>query len=82
MNQSSIVTIVERVSRYTVLIKVSSKESDKVCNAIIERMSISGLPVYSITGDNGTDSTDHKKIAEELNKQKDAIAQLVVQKMT
>ncbi len=66
MNQSSIVTIVERVSRYTAIIKVSSKESDTVCNAIIERMSTNGLPVYSITGDNGTEFAGHKKIADAL----------------
>ena len=29
-------------------------------------LSTSGLPVYSITGDNGTEFTDHKKIADAL----------------
>ena len=66
MNQSSIVTIVERLSRYTAIIKVSSKEADVVSQAIIERMSQESLPVYSITGDNGTEFTNHKTIAETL----------------
>jgi len=66
LNQSSIVTIVERVSRYTAIIKVNSKESDTVCKAIINRMSNDVLPVYSMTGDNGTEFSEHKKIAEAL----------------
>jgi IS30 family transposase len=66
LNQSSIVTIVERVSRYTAIIKVTSKESDTVCEAIINRMSNDVLPIYSMTGDNGTEFSEHKKIAEAL----------------
>jgi|SRR5210317_225653 len=66
MNQSSIVTIVERVSRYTAIIKVKSKEAEQVSEAVIARMSNETLPVYSITGDNGTEFADHKKISEEL----------------
>ena len=67
MNQSSIVTIVERASRYTAIIKVSSKESEHVCDAIIERMAKNTLPVYSMTGDNGTEFTEHQKIADALD---------------
>jgi IS30 family transposase len=67
MNQSSIVTIVERLSRYTAIIKVSSKEAENVCNAIVNRMSTESLPLYSITGDNGTEFSDHKKISDALD---------------
>lgn len=67
MNQSSIVTIVERASRYTAIIKVSSKESEHVCDAIIQRMAENTLPVYSMTGDNGTEFTEHQKIADALD---------------
>lgn len=66
MNQSSIVTIVERLSRYTAIIKVSSKESENVCSAIINRMSTVALPLYSMTGDNGTEFSAHKKISDAL----------------
>lgn len=66
MNQSSIVTIVERVSRYTAILKVKSKEAEQVSEAVIARMSNETLPVYSITGDNGTEFAEHKKISEEL----------------
>ncbi len=67
LNQSSIVTIVERRSRYTSIIKVNSKESDEVCSAIIQKMKHCDLPLYSMTGDNGTEFSDHKKITSALN---------------
>jgi IS30 family transposase len=66
MNQSSIVTIVERVSRYTAIIKVSSKEADTVSQAIINRMATTTIPLHSMTGDNGTEFSDHQQIAEQL----------------
>ena len=66
MNQSSIVTIVERASRYTAIIKVSSKEAKKVCQSIMDRMSNEALPLYSITGDNGTEFSEHKTISDAL----------------
>ena len=66
MNQSSIVTIVERVSRYTAIVKVNSKEADEVCTAIVNRMATEELPLYSMTGDNGTEFSAHKKISDTL----------------
>lgn len=66
MNQSSIVTIVERVSRYTAIIKVSSKEAAVVSQAIINRMSSAQLPLHSMTGDNGTEFSEHHRIADQL----------------
>ncbi len=67
LNQSSIVTIVERLSRYTSIIKVKSKEADEVSSAIINRMKNNKLPIYSMTGDNGTEFSGHKKIASTLD---------------
>ncbi|MGB1192847.1 MAG: IS30 family transposase, partial [Pseudomonadales bacterium] len=66
MNQSSIVTIVERVSRYTAIIKVNSKEADQVSQSIVNRMSGEPFPLYSITGDNGTEFSEHKVISDAL----------------
>ena len=66
MNGSSIVTIVERVSRYTAILKVSSKEAQEVSEAIIQRMKDKSVPLFSITGDNGTEFSSHKKISEQL----------------
>ena len=66
MNQSSIVTIVERFSRYTAIIKVNSKEAHVVSKAIITKMTQNNLPCYSMTGDNGSEFSDHKIISERL----------------
>jgi len=37
-----------------------------VAKAIIERAKALNLPLKTITGDNGTEFADHKKIAEKL----------------
>ena len=66
MNQSSIVTLVERVSRYTAIIKVNSKEAAEVANAIVNRCKANNLPVETITGDNGLEFAEHIHIAHEL----------------
>jgi IS30 family transposase len=66
LNKSSVVTLVERVSRYTAIIQVDSKESSVVAQAIIDRIKSANLPVSTITGDNGTEFADHAKIAFEL----------------
>jgi IS30 family transposase len=66
MHGSSIVTIVERVSRYTAILKVSSKEAQEVSKAIIARMKSDSVPLFSITGDNGTEFSNHKTISDGL----------------
>jgi IS30 family transposase len=66
MNKSSIVTLVERVSRYTTIIKVDSKEAVGVAEAIVNRCKSNSLPVKTITGDNGLEFAAHVYIANEL----------------
>ena len=66
MNQSSIVTLVERLSRYTTIIKVNSKEAVGVAEAIVNRCKANNLPVKTITGDNGLEFAEHVYIAKEL----------------
>ena len=66
LNKSSIVTIVERVSRYTAILKVNSKEAQIVSQAIISRVKNMNLPIHTMTGDNGTEFSEHKKISEGL----------------
>ena len=66
LNKSSLVTLVERMSRYTVMMRVNSKESQIVAQAIITRAKELRLPLHTITGDNGTEFANHKKIANEL----------------
>ena len=66
LNQSSLVTLVERVSRYTVILRVNSKEADVVAKAIISRIKELNLLIHTMTGDNGTEFAEHRKIADEL----------------
>ena len=63
MHQSSLVTLVERSSRYTSIIKVNSKEAEIVANAIIKRANKLNLTIHTITGDNGTEFANHKTIS-------------------
>lgn len=66
LNKSSLVTLVERVSRYTVILRVNSKEADVVAEAIISRIKELNLLIHTMTGDNGTEFAEHRKIADEL----------------
>ena len=45
---------------------MNSKEALIVATAIIDRIKGLKLPLYTITGDNGTEFSEHKKIAEAL----------------
>lgn len=67
LNKSSLVTLVERVSRYTIILKVNSKEAQVVAKAIIERAKEMKLIMHTITGDNGTEFAEHRHIAQELD---------------
>ena len=66
LQKSSIVTLVERVSRYTSIIKVDSKEADGVADAIVQKCKNDNLLVKTITGDNGLEFAAHDKIAKQL----------------
>lgn len=67
LNKSSLVTLVERVSRYTIILKVNSKEAQVVAKAIVERAKEMKLTMHTITGDNGTEFAEHRHIAQELD---------------
>ena len=66
LHQSAIITLVERKSRYTSIIKVDSHDAATVAASVINRLRASELPLYSITGDNGNEFAHHEKISEEL----------------
>lgn len=66
-NNRSIVTLVERASRFTVLTEVESLHADAVASAIVEAMKPHKGQVTSITFDNGKEFADHEKIAEKLD---------------
>src|SRR5690242_13112892 len=64
-HQGAIVSLVERKTRYTKLIKVERATAETVKLAITT--ALSSFPVHSITFDNGKEFAFHLSIAEALN---------------
>ena len=62
--KGAIVTLVDRKSRYLRMGMVTRRTKEIVANKIISLLS--GLPVHTITCDNGKEFADHEKIATEL----------------
>lgn len=65
--KQAIVTIVERVSKKTVLKKVRTKTAELVAKATIEGLRKFTNLIFTITGDNGSEFANHEKISKELN---------------
>ena len=66
-NKGAILTIIDRMSRHCILEKLTGKTSLEVSNKIIKLLNSSSNSVFTVTTDNGTEFTDHKKISETLN---------------
>lgn len=62
----AIVSIVERVSKKTVLAKVKAKTAELVSASAIKLLSSISDQVHTITGDNGSEFVYHEKIAKAL----------------
>ena len=60
------VTLVERVSKFTLIKKLETKESDKVEDAIVELLSPFRDKVKTLTFDNGKEFANHESIASKL----------------
>ncbi|RMF15976.1 MAG: IS30 family transposase [Gammaproteobacteria bacterium] len=63
---SAILTLTERVSRYCILLKLRSKQSQSVIDALEERAFGLRTKVRTITSDNGSEFAKHQKIADLL----------------
>lgn len=67
-NNSYIATVVERQSRFTVLVKVNGKDTISVVSALSEQMiKLPQLLHKSLTWDRGTEMADHKKFSMATN---------------
>ncbi len=66
-NKGAILTIIDRMSRHCILEKLTGKTSLEVSDQIIKLLNTSSNMVFTVTTDNGTEFTDHKKISEKLN---------------
>jgi IS30 family transposase len=64
--QQALVSLAERRSRYTVLMKVERKSAEKVTHAIVESLRALARPVHTLTFDNGTEFCGHQAIARAL----------------
>jgi len=64
--QSALLTMVERKTLYTVIIRLTGKHADLLAQAAISGMSAFKDRVKTITFDNGLEFSDHEKIASAL----------------
>lgn len=62
-----LVTLNERKSRFTWMVKVPNKTSGEVTKAVISSLKELEIPVLTLTSDNGKEFAEHEKIAEKLN---------------
>ena len=58
-----LLTLVERVTKYTIIVKLPSKHARYLANKLIMCLLRCILPVRSITFDNGKEFTDHQRIS-------------------
>ncbi len=61
-----LLTLVERVTKYTLIVKLPSKHADFLANALIKCLLRCILPVLSITFDNGKEFTQHQRMSKQL----------------
>ena len=62
-----IVSMVERVSKLTKIVKVSRKTADEVAQAIVDQLKPYKAFVHTLTSDNGKEFAFHQKISLELS---------------
>ncbi|MGH3850961.1 MAG: IS30 family transposase [Pseudonocardiaceae bacterium] len=62
----AIVSLAERYSRYTVLVKVARRTAEQVTQAIVKSLLALGAPVHTLTFDNGKEFSGHEAIANDL----------------
>lgn len=62
-HQGVIVSMVERTSKLTKLVKVSHKTSGEVGQALIERLEVIKAFVHTLTADNGKEFSGHKEVS-------------------
>ncbi len=66
-NKGAILSIIDRTSRYCILEKLKNKSSAEVAEKAINALQSTTKQSFTITTDNGTEFTEHKAIAKELN---------------
>ena len=64
--KSALLTMVERKTLYTVIVRLTGKRADLLAEAAIANMKSLKSKVKTITFDNGLEFAEHERIAEEL----------------
>ena len=62
----ALMTLVEKRSKYVIIRKIGRKTADNLNAAAIKSLKKLGLPVHSITFDNGKEFSKHKELAKKL----------------
>jgi len=65
-SKHALLTLTERVARYTLVAKVKSKHASQITEAMIKLFSNSGLSVKSVTSDNGREFAGHEVVSDTL----------------
>jgi IS30 family transposase len=65
-HQGAILTINDRVSSYVWMAKLSGKNADELAMKAVEILQPHAHRIHTITGDNGKEFADHKKIAQQI----------------
>lgn len=63
---NALLTLVERKTLYTVIVRLPSKRSDELAHAAIQEMKLLKSKVKTITFDNGLEFAGHEEIGQEL----------------
>ena len=66
-HKQALVTLAERKSSLTLMVKVARKTAENVATVIIKLLKRLSARVHTITADNGKEFTQHERIARELN---------------
>ena len=65
-HEGVLLTLVERVTKYTIIAKLKSKNATELTNALIYRAKKCSIPLKTITFDNGKEFSKHEKISAAL----------------
>lgn len=65
-HKSAVATMVERVSKMTLIIPLEEKTASETAKQIVKEMKQIELPIFTVTFDNGKEFSEHKTIASEL----------------
>ncbi len=65
-HRGAVVSLVDRASKFTLLRRVGRKKAKKVRRAMVRMLRSTGIPVHTVTADNGKEFAEHAKVAKAL----------------